>query len=218
MRGMVLVQHCQSHHHVNPDARLWPDSRNGLTELGMQQARETASRLKSAFEGSRCSIYSSDMRRARDTALEVGRQLGTEPITVPEFREWNGRFAVERDQDGEEWIIGDSDCPLFDWRPFPEAESWREFYTRVCKGLEAIESELTEGSVPILVVHGGTISNIIIWWLGLPLDILGERAPFTGSPGGISVLRENKHSNNVLVGFNDLSHLQLSATDGVLKL
>ena len=71
-----LVQHCQSHHHVVPQAHLWPDFRNGLTELGQRQAQCVAERLRDEVDGRPCRLYSSPMQRAMETAKRIGTELG----------------------------------------------------------------------------------------------------------------------------------------------
>ena len=65
----------------------------------------------------------------------------------------------------------------------------------------------TNGPMPIIVAHGGTLSNIVTWWLRLPLDALPERNPFSGSPGGITFLKKNQHGNPVVGYLNDTAHL-----------
>ena len=206
MQTLLLVQHCQSHHHVNSCANLWPDSRNGLTELGQRQAQAVAVRLHSEVAGQTCRLYTSCIRAA-ETAEIIGSHLGCPPQAVPGLHEFNGRFAMERTEDGPEWVTDNTNWSLFDWRPFPEAETWREFHARVCRAMEDIARQITAQEVPVLVLHGGSISNVVVWWLGLQLDALPERTCFAASPGSLSVLRKNKYGKPVVVGLNDRSHL-----------
>jgi len=207
MKSMILIQHCQSHHHVNPEAFFWPDSANGLTSLGRRQAACLASRLHDELGQTSCRLYASDMTRAFETADIIGGQIGQTPSRIPELREWNGRFAVERTEIEEERTIDESNGSLFDWRPFPEAETWREFHARVSIWLDELATQDDPTDVPILVMHGGTKINIILWWLGLALDALSERAPFAGMPGSITVLNRNRSDNPVVDRLNDAAHL-----------
>ncbi len=212
MKTVFLVQHGQSHHHVNPEARLWPDARNGLTDEGRRQARRVAARLRMDIGQRPCQVYASRMRRAVETAEIIGHELGGPPGAVSGLQEYNGRFAIERTSDGEEWVIDDSDWSLFDWRPFPEAETWREFHVRVAEAMDHLGQQIFEGMLPVLVLHGGTLSNIIVWWLGIPLDVLPERTCFAATPGSISVLKKNRYGNPVIDVLNDRAHL--TDTDG----
>ena len=128
---------------------------------------------------------------------------------VKRFRDarLNGRLSLERSEDGQEWTIDKSNWSLFDWRPFPEAETWREFYARVAATMEHVAQEHNEDDLPVLVVHGGTLSNIVVWWLGLPLDALPERTCFAASPGSVSMLKRNQYGNPVIERLNDRAHL-----------
>ena len=114
MQTVFLVQHCQSRHPVEPRARLWPDSRNGLTELGQRQAQCLAQRLRREIDRRACQVYTSPMKRALETAEIISDALGAPPQTVYDLHEFNGRFALERTQDGEEWPADDADWSLFD--------------------------------------------------------------------------------------------------------
>lgn len=218
MDTLILVQHCQSMHHVNQDARLWPDERNGLTETGVRQADRVAARMRDELAARQYRVYSSDMKRAAETAEIIGREIGETPILIPELREFNGHLAIDRKEAGRETgkdVTSPSveprtesdDWSLFDWRPFPGAETWREFYQRVSQFLDRLVTEVPDDVVPLLVVHGGTLSNVVTWWLRLPLDVLPERTPFAASPGSISVLRKNGHNNPIIERLNDTAHL-----------
>lgn len=207
MKQIILVQHCQSHHHVNRDARLWPDFKNGLTDFGIRQAESIASRLCATFESETIHLYSSDMRRATETADQISNQFQIDTTIVPELRECNGRFAVERKENGEEWKIDKSNWSLFDWRPFEGAETWREFHQRVIEGMERIDSEVPKDDVAILVVHGGSLNNVVVWWLGLELDHLNERTPFSALPASITILNKNREGKNSLIRLGDIAHL-----------
>lgn len=123
MQTAMLAQHCQSHHHVDPQASLWPDARNGLTDLGQRQAHCAAERLRIEVNGRPCQVYTSPMRRASETASIVSGELGVAPQIVHDQHEYCGRFALERTEDGKEWTVDNSNWSLFDWRPFPEAET-----------------------------------------------------------------------------------------------
>jgi 2,3-bisphosphoglycerate-dependent phosphoglycerate mutase len=207
LQDAIFVQHCQSHHHVDPQARLWPDYRNGLTEFGQRQAQRVAQRLHDEVDGQPCKLYTSPMRRAAETAEIVSLELDVTPQMVHDLHENNGRFALERSESGPEWTIDRSNWSLFDWRPFPEGETWREFHTRVAAAMDWVAEQHPEGELAIFSVHGGTLSNIVVWWLGIPLEVLPERTCFSATPGSLSVLKKNRHGNPVIERLNDRAHL-----------
>ncbi len=147
------------------------------------------------------------MKRAAETSEIIGAEIGAIPQIVPDLHEINGRFALERTEDGQEWVVDRSNWSLFDWRPFPEAETWREFYTRVAAAMERVAGRHSDEELAIFSIHGGTLSNIVVWWLGIPLDVLPERTSFSATPGSLSVLNKNQHGNPVIGCLNDRSHL-----------
>ena len=166
-----------------------------------------AQRLRDEVDGRLCKLYASPMKCAAETAEIISTELDVTPHTVHDLHENNGRFALERSEDGPEWTIDRSNWSLFDWRPFPEGETWREFYTRVAAAMDGVTEQHPEGELAIFSVPGGTLSNIVVWWLGIPLDVLPERTCFSATPGSLSVLKKNRHGNPAIGQLNDRAHL-----------
>lgn len=211
MDRVILNQHCQSQHHV--DRSAGPDSE--LTDLGRRQAACLGSRLERELGTAPCRLYTSDLRRAAQTAKFVADAIGLAAIRVVELREW-GCPAPADLQPGPIASPGDERLRfLFDTRPAPHIETWREFHARVSGFMDHLAGQLDPGRLPVVVTHGGTLSNIVVRWLGLPLDALPERTPFAASPGSISILRRNEHGNPVIERLNDRTHLyQADLADG----
>ena len=91
-----------------------------------------------------------------------------------------------------------------DWRPYPQAETLREFYLRVAECMD----RLTQDPAPLLLVtHGGTIMAIVAWWLRLDMDLISH-VSFTAAPASLSVLRTNRWDGRDLERLNDTGHLQ----------
>jgi probable phosphoglycerate mutase len=210
MKTLVLVQHCQSRHHLDRRVQMGPDRDNGLTDLGRRQAEVLAARICGAIGPAPCRLYSSDQTRALQTAEFLAGQLQQPVVPVPQLREYAAdQLSDPLPQDGPT-RPEDRTWQLFDSRPEPFLETWREFHQRVVAGMERIAREHPAECVPIVVSHGGTLSNIVAWWLRLPLDVLPERTCFAGSPGSISVLKANRFSNPVIGSLNDTSHLEVA--------
>ena len=205
MDRMILIQHCQSQHHVD-SAKQFPDSGNGLTVLGRAQAQALGERLRRSLGGGDVRLFSSDMTRAKETANIIGTALGHRPVVRTELREWSDPLVLER-RTRPKWRGRDTGGPLFDWQPFPGHESWREFHRRVSEFMTSLLQNEGGTGTPVLVLHGGTLSNIIVWWLGIPLDVLPERTCFAATPGSISVLKKNRHGHPVIEALNDRAHL-----------
>lgn len=217
MKTIVLIQHCQSQHHVNRQIQL-SDSENGLTDLGRRQAGCVAARLATAIGSQSCRLYSSDQVRAWQTAEIIGERLSLPMVAVPGLREGCAERPPHLPPVVEIPRPGDRMWLLFDSRPGPDLETWREFHCRVCQAMDQIACELSADCLPIVVTHGGTLSNIIAWWLRLSLDVLPERTPFAATPGSISVLRANRFGNPVLERLNDAAHLQAAGVGGQINL
>jgi len=200
---IILVRHAQSLHHVDQLAPGHPDEANGLTDIGRQQACALARRLKADLGDDACLLFTSNLRRSLETAQIIAQGLGVEPTASAELREvWNRPVSAAaraaRDAAAQEFS-------LFDWRPCEGEETWRQFHARVSEYVDDLI--VRADRLPIIVTHGGTLSTIVTWWLGLPLDVLPERDPFRSSPGSLTVLSTNRFGHRVLACLNDTAHL-----------
>ena len=87
MKTIITVQHTQSIHHTNGMVGSWTDW--DLSELGIQQAKRIGEKLKVELEDRQLVMYSSDLKRAKQTAENVGEYLGISPVLRTELRERN---------------------------------------------------------------------------------------------------------------------------------
>ena len=78
LKPIILVRHGQSTSNVDPQVGGWQDP--GLTPLGKRQARAIANRLLELLDGREVVIYSSHLRRARETAEPICRALNCEAV------------------------------------------------------------------------------------------------------------------------------------------
>jgi broad specificity phosphatase PhoE len=135
----------------------WTDA--GLTDLGRRQAACLASRLKRELEGIPVQMYSSDLKRAWRTAEVIGREIGVMPQQSPEIREFNNGIAAGMTREEADRIRRERTEPFVDWQPYPQAETWGQFYWRVAGFMERLIEEREE--VSLLVTHGGTLVTIV---------------------------------------------------------
>ena len=106
MKHIITVQHTQSVHHTNGMVGSWTDW--DLTELGKSQADHIGKKLKDELLGKKVIIYSSDLKRAKQTADEIAKYLGVEPILKLELRERNlGKCCGKSVQ----WLRENIECP-----------------------------------------------------------------------------------------------------------
>lgn len=199
---LIVVRHAESVHHVTGLTGGWTDT--GLTELGQRQAGLLAARLRGELGRQPLRILSSDLQRARQTADPIGRALGRSIELVPALRELDNGAAAGMTQEQARGIAVEPSPPLLDWQPYPGAETWRRFYARVVGFMEQLIQE--EPRPALLVTHGGTIVNIVSWWLGLPLEQL-HRYSFDVAPASLTVLRVDPWDQNTIERLNDTAHL-----------
>jgi len=208
LKSIVLVQHCQSEHHINGLTGGWTDT--PLTELGRRQALATAQRLQWELAGLHGVIYTSDLIRASQTAAFIAELLGISAVATPELREINNGIAAGMAQEQASKI--ETTMPhersSIDWQHFPQGETWRGFYERVASFMDRLAADEHKGT-PILVTHGGAVINIIAWWLRLDVEMLAKIS-FGIAPGGITWLTTNSWDERTLKTLSDVSHLTVS--------
>ena len=155
-----------------------------LTELGREQARALADRLRDV---SLDAIYSSDLQRARDTAQIVARDHGLEVTEVPALREvdvgsWSGLTRTEAQARFPEgyarWIDGGEG--------WDDGETYAQLRNRVVAAIHRIAADHGGGHI-LVVTHGGTIRAIHAAALGV--DVTTYRRTHRVEPnGGLSAI------------------------------
>jgi broad specificity phosphatase PhoE len=138
----------------NAEGRILGRRAPPLSPAGVAQAERLAGRLRDVGI---VAVWTSPLRRARQTAEVVARVLGVEPVVVGELVEsdrgdWEGRRVAELADESPDlhaaFIAGE---PSF---RFPGGESLAEQRARTRSALAAVRA----GPLPALVVaHAGTI-------------------------------------------------------------
>ncbi len=201
MHPIILIRHGQAEHNLGKLTGGW--SSTSLTELGQRQVEALASRLRDELDVP-CNLYYSDLRRAAQTAEIIAQETGLTPVPDPGLREFNNGIAVDMTQaEADQYFTPPTD-PIVDWQPYPEAETWRRFYVRISECMDALP--VGQDRPMVIVAHGGTIVNIIAWWLRLDIDALSY-ITFRTSPASVSVLNMSDLEERALERLNDTSHL-----------
>jgi len=139
-----------------------------LNENGRRQAQELAEKLA---EAPICTIYSSPLERAVETAQPLAEQLKIEIILregllETDYGEWQGKT-----------LKGLKRRKL--WQPiqnlpsqvrFPGGESFAECQDRVCRELQSICAGHEAKDVVACVFHADPIKLAVAHYIGLPLD------------------------------------------------
>lgn len=204
MEPIILVRHGESEHHVAGLTGGWTDT--PLTERGRQQINSLSVRLGEELAGVGLSLFTSDLLRAAESADTIAERLGVTAMPVPDLREFNNGMAAGMTREQAREHFTEPTEPLLDWRPYPDSETWREFYQRVANRIDRLAAE-NDGPV-VIVTHGGTIVNVISWWLGLGMEQRERRSiAFGVDTASVSVLRTNDWRERMLERLNDTAHL-----------
>ena len=202
-RDLYVVVHPEATHHTEGLVGGWYDS--ALTATGERQARLIADRFGHRMPPE-TRIFSSDLRRAEDTARRLGRTLGIEVETDPDLREQSYGMAggtpvgtmsaVPPPAEGDRLNHCDG---------VPGSESRGEFAGRVYRAMNRICARPWDHA--IIVAHGGTLTYCVAAWIAIPLAAVGYMK-LTASAGGITHLREDPVTfDRRIVSLDDVAHL-----------
>lgn len=201
MKTIITIQHTQSVHHTNGMVGSWTDW--DLSELGVQQAWKIGEKLKKELAGKKFKMYSSDLKRAKQTADIVGECLGIYPVLKSELRERNlGRCCgqsvnwLRENLENQEKTIDD--------RLFSDAESRRDEWNRLKPFFDEIMRNEEENI--IIVSHGDLLSVFNSMFLGLNVESLNQSEIF-GLAGGVSFMYENDDGKRFIKRISDTSYI-----------
>jgi len=201
---IVIVRHAQSEHHVQGLTGGWTDT--PLTNVGHEQSRLVAARLREELRDTPVRLYTSDLQRAAQTAGHIAAALGIDPLEDQRLREHNnGVLANLTVEEAEARFPGVWNAPVpLDVAPCPGAETARDVFVRAGTFLDDLPSD---GSLPVVVSHGGTIACLIGQWLQLDPRVV-EPIGFLAYTTSITVLQADRRSRRMLERTNDVAHLQ----------
>lgn len=202
MNTIYLIRHAQSEHHVRQMTGGWTDL--PLTQQGRTEARAVAHRLSEVLGGFCPQLFSSDLRRAAETAEAIAARLGVPIAWEKGLRELNNGEAVGRTLAEAEQIALPVTHPTLDWVPYPRAESWRMMAERVSLCIEEIARKCPDRAV--LVTHGNAAVVIVQWWLGL-CSSCQRHVSFEFEPASVTELTVNAWGERTVTRANSTRHL-----------
>ena len=174
-----------------------------LTDLGRTQADCIGKKLKDELTGKNVIIYSSDLKRARQTAEVIAKNLGIEPILKQELRERNlGKCCGKSVQ----WLRANIECPetTVDDRLFSDGESRRDAWNRLKPFYEEVMASNEENI--IIVSHGDLLSIWNAMYIGLPVESYYE-VDIHGPAGGVSHMIISDDGKHRVRHINDMSYV-----------
>lgn len=202
MNQIILLRHGEADHTERGLTGGWTDSH--LTPLGREQAQITGEWLAGPLEDVPFRLYSSDLRRAGQTAEIIGECVGIEPVYDQDLREFNNGQAANMTVEQAQRIQLPMNRPLAEYVPYPGAENWAAMNERVCVALDVI----AEHGPDVVVVIAHTLSGtcIVHWWLGLGQEHWG-RVSYDFEPCSITLLTMNVFGQRTISRLNDTRHL-----------
>ncbi len=176
---VLLVRHGQTRLNSEHGERLrgWLDL--PLTRRGREDAAEAGEKLK---DYDVAALFSSDLRRARQTARIIGEKIGVKPTENPKLRPWNvGDLAGKLVADVREEMDYYQKHPD---KKTPGGESFESFYERWEQELLALlrkAEKLPPGQVVVALTH---VRNL----LTAPHILAGKPGPTESARGEIRVI------------------------------
>jgi broad specificity phosphatase PhoE len=193
----TFVRHAQSTSNVTGRWQGHGDA--PLSELGREQAAAVAARLR-AIEFDH--VFSSDLSRARDTALALGRPVDVDPLLREiDVGAWEGRNQLEVAE-----LFPDE---VMELRMGAEhvkvggGESWGEVYARIDRAVHSLRDRLNGVREVGVFSHGGVLSSLFTGFF----DVRGRHPRPLGHLVNTSVTVATIRDDAVeLERYNDGSH------------
>jgi broad specificity phosphatase PhoE len=198
---LLLVRHGETAWNAE---RRWQGHYDApLSPTGRSQAEALAARVALDRPGA---LYSSDLPRARETAEEIARRTGLEPVYDPRWREvdvgeWVGLAPDEVEARFPEgfarWLAGGTG-----WE---QGESYPEMAARGLAAARDVVAANQGAEAPVVcVTHGGVIRSLVMHVLGMPPT--ARRLLSTGPTATVTAIDATGRDWR-LRSFNDAGHL-----------
>jgi broad specificity phosphatase PhoE len=206
MKDLFIVTHAQSVHHLENKVGGWYDT--DLTLRGREDAEAIAARLANLIEHDEVEIFSSDLKRAGQTAEAIGKRFGKMVTETSALREISYGVAGGKPQAwlDARYTPAPDDNRLDHKGGIEGAESRRDVALRVYPCVTEIVARPCANQ--IIVTHGFTLSMIVSAWMKVPIEACGFVA-FPAASGSITHLRQDDFfRNRAVVSVADTSHLR----------
>ncbi len=204
IKNIITIQHPESVHHTNGMIGSWTDW--DLTDNGVQQAANIAYNLKSEIENRECSIYSSSLKRAIQTAEIIGKRLNIPTTQTDSLRERSLGKAIGKSIQWLKENIENEENTIYD-KCFSDAESRFDVWQRLLPFYNEILYNNEENM--IIVSHGDTLSIFNVMWLGLDVAMLNDISLY-GVSGGVSFLHQTADGKRIIKRLSDTSYMKSS--------
>ena len=196
MKRICLITHCEATHSIDRKVGGWYDSE--LTQKGKQQAAELAEKLhKLGFDIRRLTIYSSDLKRAAQTAQIITKNIDKEPVLDQRLREmsFGAHGGMNQEEHNKIMVPISPTGNRLDHRICEGAENRRELAVRISEFMEEImKSEKNS----VIITHGFAATFVIAAFQKIDISSVGYIS-YKLRPGSISILEEDDLFKNRMV-------------------
>ena len=205
MTRLLLVRHGETE--LQSSLRYWGKTDIDLGPIGLHQAEQLRDRL--AMEKIDA-IYTSELKRAAETAAVIAGRHNLKVVPCPELREVDfGRLeGLEFNEIQQQfpeiekmWVTRDPALV------YPEGESLAGFEERVAGFISRLQNHRQDETV-LVVAHAGVVRTLICQLLTLGMQ---NRWSLRIDLGSLSIV-ETYPEINILCLLNDVSHLMAERT------
>lgn len=188
MKRICLITHTEATHSVEGKVGGWFDSE--LTEQGKEQAALLRERITSlGFDLDTCPIYSSDLKRASQTAALISEQHDNKPILDTRLREmsFGSHEGMDQKEHSNLMIPVPESGNRMDHKICDGAESRREVASRI----QSFVNDIMKVNHEVIVItHGFATTFFIATFQNIDIGQMGY-INYKLKPGSITILEED---------------------------
>ncbi len=197
-KRICLITHTEATHSVEGKVGGWYDSE--LTQEGSDQAASLMDRITNlGFDISKSIIYSSDLKRASQTAAIISEPFENRPILDQRLREMSfGKHeGIDQTEHNKIMVAVPESGNRMDHQICEGAESRREVATRITSFVNEIMSDEQEA---VVITHGFAATFFIAAFQKVDIEQMGY-LNYKLYPGSIALLEEDDLFQNRSVTF-----------------
>jgi broad specificity phosphatase PhoE len=186
--------------------------------LSVQGQEQLPTIIRNLSHMSPHAIWSSDLRRARETAEPIAKHFGLDFTTSRDLREmnfgsWEGltwkEVELQYPEDARAW------AKVFPHHRPPGGESFVELQTRAVEQLQQLAKH-AEPSWALVVTHAGFIRAAVAWVLGIPDERISSIGQSHGALTTLEKLGNHWSVTALNVGASPLSAAMRRGAKGQL--
>ena len=206
MTKLILVRHGQTEWNIT--GRFQGQSDTILSEVGRKQARLLAENFETYYSNKVDAIYSSDLKRAFETAETIGKKFSVDVKPDPRLREihfgkWEGEeFEAVRKSDPE-MLSNLFERP--DLLKVDGGESFAEVQNRAMESINEIVAA-NPNKIVVVAAHGAILRTIIGAMMEVPLRCVWK---FRQDNTAVNLVRHDGKDFMIAL-VNSTAHLQHS--------